>query len=800
MLKKNLTIAFRSLKKNLFSSVINLAGLTIGITCCLLIFSFVNYELSFDQFHSRKDHIYRLNYDVLMGGNQQISPSVPVFVGPEVKKRFPEVEDATRFSNEWVPRTIRYKDVFFDETKFAYADPNFFNVLDFKSIQGDPTSALKKPNSLIITKKIADKYFGKENPIGKILTFNNKKDYEVAAVVENIPGNSHFSFNFLTSHYSIAGFDSLETRIEWNNPNYTTFLLLKPGTNIANLEKKFEDWMYPPNEKVSEKTLHLKLEPLKKVHFNTDAGNFGNELAITDFKYITIFLTIAILVLLIACANYINLATAKAANRAKEVGIRKVAGATFSQLVIQFLTESFLLILPSIIISILAVYLLLPQLNQLLDKPIPFPLFERNFLLGIAGGWLLFSLLAGFYPALVLSRFKPVETLKGGFAKTGGSGLIVRKSLVVFQFVISALLIVGTLIIYSQLDFMQSKKLGLDKEQVVLIRGNADLTPKLSGFANDLRNINGVENTALTWRSPFETVIGNGFSLVPNSSKSEDWHLVGGIAGDPNYLSTLGIALVTGKNFDPAKINGDSTINEFIVNEAFLRHYNLKPDEVVGREVILGMTGGGKIVGVMKDFHTSSMRTSIEPVVLFNQPGYSRSILLRINGGKVRDVLAAVENKWKAELPNRPFNYSFLDDQYDAMYRTEQRAGTLMSIFCGMAILIACLGLFGLASFMVAQRTKEIGIRKVLGATTAGLVSLLSKDFLKLVIISLIIAMPVGWYLMNTWLQDFAYRVHIGWLVFIVTATVALSIALLTVSLQAIRAALANPIKALKTE
>jgi putative ABC transport system permease protein len=803
MFKRNILTAFRSLKKDLSYTITNLVGLAIGITCCMLILSFVKYELSFDQFHTKKDRIYRVNYDILMGGNQTVSPSVPVFVAPELKKKFPEIEDATRFSPEWTARTIRHGNILFDEKNFCYADSNFFKIFDFKAATGNLQTALNRPNTVVITKSIATKYFGKSNPIGQVLMFNNKKAFTVSAVAENIPSNSHFSFDFLTSFYSTQGFDSLETQQSWNNPNYTTFLLLKPHTNINALYKKIDAWVNPPqqsNQTASQNSLHLRLEPLKDVHFDTQVYNFKNTLVITDFKYINIFITIAILVLLIACANYINLSTAKASVRAKEVGIRKTIGASFLQLFTQFLTESFLLTLAAVFISVIAVDLLLPYLNNLLGKNIPFYIFDSGFILSLAAGIILISLLAGFYPSLILSRFRPIETLKGGFAKAGGSGVTVRKSLVIFQFTISVALILGTIIVRSQLQYMQSEKLGLDKDHVLLIHGNADLNNKLGAFAEKLKNISGVQDVALTWRSPFETVTGNGFSIKSNPTSDDDWHVVGGIAGDTHYLSTLGIPLIAGRNFDPAKIKGENTVNEYIVNEAFLEHYRLKPNDVIGKEVLLGLTGKGTIVGVMKNFHTSSLHDKIEPVVLFNNPKYFGSILAHVAPNALPGVLSGIQEIWRSYVPMRPFNYSFLDDEYEATYRTEQKSGALMSLFCGLAILVTCLGLLGLMTFIVTQRTKEIGIRKVLGASVMNITTMLSKDFLKLVIIAIVIASPVAWYFMNHWLQDFAYRINIGWYVFLITGIAALLIAFITIGFQSIKAAMANPVESLRTE
>jgi putative ABC transport system permease protein len=803
MFKNNIRIAWRSLRKDLSFSITNLAGLAIGITCCLLILSFVLYELSFDGFHSKKDRIYRVNFDVLMGGNEVISPSVPVFVAPELKKRFPEIEDVCRFNPIWRAVTLSHGSVVFDEKKFCYADPSFFKIFDFKPISGDVIAALSNPNMLVITKDMARKYFGTADPIGQSLLVDNKNQYVVKAVVENAPSNSHLSFDFITSYQSITDFADMESKVEWSNPNYTSFLLLKPGINTKTLSDKIEGWVNPPQnpgEQASQNTLHLRLEPLKNVHFNTQVYNYANQLSITDSKYIGIFVTIAVLVLLIACGNYVNLATAKASIRAKEVAVRKTIGASFWQLFTQFLSESFLLVLPAIFISMAAVSILLPYLNNLLGKNIPFHLLDPSFLLGIIGGWILLSLLAGFYPAMVLSRFKPVETLKGTFEKTGKSGLSIRKSLVVFQFTISMILILATMIVGLQLKYMQSEKLGFNQEHVLLINGNSDLNKNLDAFSGELKKISGVVDVSLTWRSPFGTVVGNGFSIKSNPSTDDDWHIVGGIAGDPHYIPTLGISLLSGRNFDPAKIKKDSTINEFIVNEAFLRHYHLKPDDAVGKKVILGLTGPGNIVGVMKDFHISSMHDKIEPVVLFNNPKYFGSVLLRIGPGQIPNVLAQIEKSWLTFAPKRPFSYSFLDDDYDAMYRTERKLGTLMSLLCGMAILITGLGLLGLVAFIITHRTKEIGIRRVLGASISHITALISKDFFGLIIIAITIASPVSYYFMHQWLQDYSYRISISWWMFGLAAVIVIAVALFTISYHTVRAAKANPVKSLRSE
>jgi putative ABC transport system permease protein len=799
MIKNNLLLIIRTLRKNTGYTLFNLVGLTIGLTACLLIVLYISHERSYDQFHSQKDRLYRINYDVLMGGEQVVSPSVPVFVGPQLKQRFAEIADMTRFSTEWRPRTIRYQDRFFDEPDFAYADPNFFDLFDFKSVEGDLKTALARPNSLVITRSMAEKYFGRENPIGKSLNFNNLKEYEVTAVIEDVPANSHFTFSFLASHYSLQDYATSENNIHWNDPNYTTWLLLQPDTDLAGLAQKIEDWIYPPEENVVERSIHLPIEPINAAHFNTSVSNFADKLAVTDGRYLDIFGVIALLILCIACMNYINLTTAQAAVRAKATGIRKVLGAKWYQLIAQFLGESMVLLLPVFLLSIGLTSVLLPTLNNLLDKRIPFLLLESRFVLGLLMAWVLLSLLAGIYPALVLAKSKPMNTLKGAAGVEKQSGFALRKVLVVVQFAISTALIVGSIVIGWQLRYMQTEYLGFDKDQVVYLRGNAELREKMIPFCAQLRGLSGVEGAAPIWRSPLETVIGNGFSLDPNPKDGSDWHLVGGIGADEHYVSTLGLSLLAGRNFDPTKARGDHPSTEFIVNEAFLKHYNLTAADAIGRQC--RMSNIGTIVGVIQDFHTTSLRAEVGPVVLYNEQGAFSSAMFRIGAGQdPRIVLAQVEQAWKSTVPMRPFNPIFLDDQYDKLFRTEQRMGALMSIFTGLAVVVACLGLLGLATFVIHQRTKEIGIRKVLGATVAGITSLLAKDFLKLVLIAIVIASPIAYYFMDQWLADFAYRIELQWWMFAVAGVLAVVIAFLTVGAQSVRAALANPVKSLRNE
>jgi putative ABC transport system permease protein len=797
MIRSYLASALRGISRNRVYFSINLTGLTVGITCCILLIFFVRFELSYDQFHEKKDRLYRVNYDVVMGGNQTISPSVPVFVGPQLKQKFSAVEDATRILFGYQPRTLSIGDKMFEERDFVFADPSFFRLLDFKAISGDLTTALAKPNTVVITRSMAKKYFADQDPMGKVITSNNADHYEITGIIENVPSNSHFTFDFISSICSLKGID--DNTIQWNNPNYTTFLLLKPDTDVAALQDQINEWVSPRAERdPSANSLLLPLEPLAGVHFNTTVFNFQNRLVITDITYVYIFMAIALLVLLIGCINYINLSTARASLRAKEVGIRKTSGAFRRQLVFQFLMESSLVLLPAVVLSVVAAWLLLPMLNFLVGKEIAADFTSPVFVGTVISGYIVISLLSGFYPSLVLSGFKPSSVLKGKTVSV--SSVSLRKSLVVFQFTISIVLIVGALVVFSQLQFMQSKKLGLDKEAVVMIRGNSELYPKLNGFIDELKKLPGIEQACGTWRSPFETVVGNGFNLSPNPG-NDGWVVVGGIAGDQDYLATMGIELISGRNFDPTRVR--DTVNEFLVNEAFLRDFGLTAEEAIGKSVTLGIVanrGPGTIVGVMKDFHIASLHEVIRPVMVFNSPDFISGAAIRLSAGDARATLGKAEQVWRRFVSSRPFNFTFLNDQYDALYRTEQRISGVTGIFAGIAIFIACLGLLALASFTSLQRSKEISIRKVLGATSESIMMLLSKGYLKLVLVAFIISVPLSYYLLNLWLQNFAFKVTVGPLFYAGAFGFLLMVSWVTIGFQSYKASTDNPVNNLRRE
>jgi len=800
MFSKILQVALRQSKRHPFYFGLNLLGLTTGIACCLVIFQYVKFELSFDQFHEKRERIYRVNYDMTMAGSQTISPSVPVFVGPQLKALLPEVEASVRVLDTFGERTIAYGDKVFDEAGFVWADSNFFQVFDFKAVHGNLKTALSKPGKLVMTQSMARKYFGDDDPVGKIITYNNARQFEVTSVIEDVPANSTFKFTFLTSIYGIRDFDE---SVQWNNPNYATFLLLQPGAGVASMPEKIDRWIYPDGiDSKATSRVRLPLEPLSAIHFNTQVFNFGGLLAITDFSHVIVFGSVGVLILFIACINYVNLATSRASTRAKEVGLRKAVGATLPQLIVQFLAESFFMILPAMLLAGFLVKLMMPVVNASIGKRIPFDPTEPSFLLVAFGGWIFLSFLAGFYPAMVLARFRPIAVLKGNTSPATDRWSL-RKALVVFQFTISTVLIAGTFILLGQLRYMQSKKLGLDKDHVMLIRGNNDLTAKIGSFAQTIRALPGVEDVSATMRSPFRTVIGNGFNLSANPGPGDEWVAVGAIAADEYYFKVLGIQLLSGRAFEPLKADAKDLRNEFIVNETFLTQFGLTAEEAMGKEVTLGMVsqrGPGTIVGIMRDFHTASLHSKVGPIVLFNDPGFHSSLLVRANGGQMQSVIEGIESAWKSTVPNRPFNYMFLNEEYNALYKTEMQMGTLITVFSVIAILIACFGLLGLSSFTSVQRAREIGIRKVMGATTESIVLLLSRGYLGLLLLSSLIAVPVTYYLMQQWLQGFAYHITPGPLDFLGAVISVVMIAWLTVGYHSIKASMANPATSLKYE
>lgn len=794
MFKNYFKIALRNLWKHKAFSFINIMGLTVAMTACFLIFLYVKFELSYDSFHAKSDRIYRIVCDIKTP-TETINAGGPAWaVAPNVKSEFPEVDAFVRIAGD-DNVLVRKGDIKFEEKNSMWADSAFFKVFDFKLLKGNPQTALKEPFSVVFTESAAKKYFGKEDPMGQsLLITGDGLPAKVTGIMKDLPENSVVKGDLVLSMSTITqkfnqGLDS-----QWGNYGAQAYLLLKPAANPRSLEKRFPAFLESRNGTEMKKLQMyptLFLEPLKDVYLRSTrngskTGNINN---------VYIFSIIAIFILCIACINFVNLTTARSAERAKEVGIRKVVGAAKKQLTFQFIGESVILCLVAFLITIGLSALLLGLFNQLAGKTISSGVFQNpGYLLLLLLAAIGIGLLAGTYPALVLSSFKPVTVLKGRFS-TGRKGILLRKGLVVTQFTISIALIIGTIVVYRQMNYMRNRDLGFSKDQVMVIDTNGDKAK--DAFRQALSGIPNVKSTAMS-------------SSVPGGNNPGAYSEIENIKGDLqianldlyfvdfDYINQFKIKMLAGRGF--SKSFGTDTTQAMVLNEAAVKMFGYaSPQQAVGKR-FKQWGREGKIIGVMKDFHFRSLQEIIKPLSMRIEPNGCNLVSVSIGGSNITATTAAIENKWKAMIPNRPFSFFFLDEFFDRQYRTEQRFGKLFVNFAILAIFISCLGLLGLASYSTMQRTREIGIRKVMGASVQGIVNLLSKEFIQLVIISFVVAVPLSWYFMHKWVQNFAYRLDISWWVFALAGIAALVIALLTVSYQAIRAAIANPVNSLRTE
>jgi putative ABC transport system permease protein len=793
MLKNYLKIAFRNLWRHRVFSTINVIGLTVGITAFFLIFQYVRFELSYDSFHSKAERIYRVVADIKTP-TETINSSGPSWaIAPHIKDEFPEIEAAVRIDQASL--LVRKDDIKFQEDNTQFADSAFFHVFDFRLLKGNPVTALSDPFSIILSETAAKKYFGKSNPLGQtVLLTDGNYTAKVTGVMQDIPENSTIKADMLVSMSTLTKKFNPGLDDQWGNYSNQTFLLLKPGTNPKGLQSKFAGFLEKRNgEEMKKFQMYptLSLEPLLDVYLRstrdgTKTGNISN---------VYIFSIVAVFILLIACFNFVNLTTARSVERAKEVGIRKVVGALRHQLARQFIGESVILCLIAFILSVGLSALLMPLFNQVSGKIISQNIFRQPsnlvllFLTSPAIG-----ILAGIYPAVVLSSFQPITVLKGRFA-SGTRGILLRKGLVVAQFTISIGLIIATAIVYNQMRFMRSQDLGFSKDHKLIIDTHGDQAR--DAFKQAVASLPNVLSTSLAGSVP-----GGGnpgaYSQIENTKGDMQIANLDLYFVDFDYIPQFKMKMLAGRTF--SRDFGTDTTQSMIVNEAAMKMFGYNsPQQILGKK--FDQWGRkGMIIGVVKDFHFRSLQEVIKPLSIRIEPQGCSLVCIYVSGNDLPGTLAAIENKWKSLIPHRPFSYFFLDDYFDKQYRSEDRFGRLFLNFSILAILISCLGLLGLASYSTMQRTKEIGIRKVLGASVTNIVNLLSKDFLKLVAVSFLIAAPIAWIFMHRWLMGFAYRIDMGWQVFVAAGILALFIALFTVSFQAVRAALANPVGTLRTE
>jgi len=808
MVRNYLKIAIRNLLKYRFISFINLFGLTVGLTCCLLITTYILNELSYDKYNKNADNIYRVTrtFKNTNGAiSLKLSTVSPPF-GYYFPSEFPQIEKMTRLLQNG-PIPARYNDKIFNEQGMYFADENLFDVFSLHSIKGNPKTALSEPFSLMLTEKMAKKYFGDEDPINKVIRFNSQFDCKVSGIYKEFPSNSHLhpemlvSFNTLKDSV-VYGEEGLRTN--WGNNSFFTYLLLPPNFKAANLEKLFPAFLdkhmanqYKGNK--PSKLTELGLQKLTDIHLysHTDYEAEPNG----DISRVYIFSAIALFILLIACINYMNLSTARSALRAKEIGIRKVIGARKKELILQFLSESVIICFTATIIAMLLTWLSIPWLNKVSGQQLAFQtLLQAKILIPLLITPFVIGIVSGIYPALFMSSFQPVKTLKGLF-KVGGRSISFRKALVVTQFAISIILIITTFIVFQQLHYIQTRALGFDKERVVTMNYTNEVGKQYESFRTELLQNTSFKDVARSSRIPTGRLLDNMGASVSNGDSLQP--VVADIKYvncDYDFLNTFGIPLAAGRFF--SRDYGTDTLN-YILNQTAIKAIGWKSDQdAVGKDFVYGGTKG-HVVGVMKDFHFESMHQAIVPMVLIMLPPrntYFNNVSIKISGGNTAAAIATMQRTWKKFFPETPFEYTFLDENFNKLYQSEQRQATIFTSFACIAIFIACLGLFGLSAFAISQRIKEIGVRKVLGASIGGLVGLLAKDFLKLVAVAAVMAFPIAWYAMHSWLKDFAYRVDIQWWVFIAAGLLAALIAFVTVSFQAIKAALANPVKSLRTE
>lgn len=796
MLKNYLKVTLRTLWKNKVFSVINISGLAIGITTCILITLYVLDELSYDKFHTNADRIYRLTE--LLHLPTEVRPQTVTSppMAPAVKQNFAEVQKTVRLSGS--SRLLSYQDKKFYDTKLWYADSTLFEIFTFPMIKGNPVKALVDPYSVVLTEKAAKRYFGDEDPFGKSMVLSDTITLNVTGIIKDIPSNSHIQFDVVLSRTTINAMNNNQPEDNWFNNGYYTYLLLPEGYDYKTLEAKFPPFLEKTMAKEKKESglwYDFVLQPLPYIHLRSttpyDMGPNGS------IKYVYIFSIVAALVLLIACANYINLSTAKSMNRAKELGMRKVIGAKRKQLIVQLMGESFLLTCTAVIIALAIVTSVLPAFNTLTNKTMSaWFLLTPEVFVTIVSIFLLIGVLAGAYPALLMSSFSPIKTLKN-YVQQGKESNVIRKGLVVFQFTMSIILIAGTILIFRQMSFMQNQNLGLDKEQIVQLSMRSNIASKHQLIKTEMSKVPGVIASTVTNFS-----YGNGIANIatlPEGAQENEITSEAVISVDHDFLSTFKIGLLAGRNFSSDFLTDEA--EAFIVNESAVKHFNWgTPETAIGKKINWGLGKKGKVIGVVKDFNYTSLHEAISPLIMHIHPNWYNFITLKIKSGNIQETIGQLEKKWKQLDLDSPFAYSFLDEDFEKMYRAEQQTQTIIGGLASLAIFIACLGLFGLAAFMAEQRTKEIGVRKVLGADVFGIIALLSKDFLKLVTIALVIATPVAWYAATRWLDSFAYKIEISWWIFVVAGSAAIVIALFTVSFQSIKAAVANPVNSLRNE
>jgi len=801
MLRSYLKIAWRNLTKNLTYSVTNIFSLAIGMACCFLIGLYVRYELSYESFHEHRHEIYRYVPRSGNGGELAMQTYTPAGLGPYFADTFHEVKAFTRLGDVDDRPAMRVDNKVLSPEPFITADSAFFSMFSFRMLSGDPATALSRPLTIVIAKSVADRYFPNENPIGKTIEYNRAISFEITGVCEDVPTNSHIRFTYVTSFLSlpmilekIYGWKGDDFLTDFGAWNYNVYFQI-PAADIQDLQYRMTQKLHErdhPGETLARNDVAIDwLQPLTDIHFTKgvkgDTGGTG------DMEYVYIFSAVAIFVLLIACFNFMNLSTALALRRAKEVGLRKAMGAIRHQLVYQFLGEAFILVGIAFVIAFQLLELSLPLFNSLMDMSLAFNLLDDKLFLGaLISTGLFTAVLAGSYPAFYLSSFQPSTVLKGDKLPGGNSG--VRKLLTVTQFGIATFMLAGTLIVYQQMSYMKRANLGFDKEQVVSFYATSALHPQYQAFKQRLLTNTGIRAVTMSSGIPGKTHGHWRYSLPGRENSQRSINTVA--MSDYDYLDVLGLQLAAGRKLSTEYATDDSLA--YLINETAARELGL--ENPVGTPFIVDgqNRGAGQIVGVVKDYHFRSLQHTVDPLVLRIERSSGWLISVKLTPGNTQQKLDFIRQEWNRLTPEQPFDYTFLDEAYNKLYRAEERTGSLMTTFSILAILVACMGLLGLTSFLTQLRRREIGIRKVLGASVQNVIGLLSWDFVKLVLTGFVLVIPLAWYAANKWLENFAYKVTVSPLVFVIAGLGITLFAVVTVSYQAYRASVMNPAEVLK--
>lgn len=800
MFRNYLKTAFRNLRKNTLYSAINIFGLTVGLAACLLIGVYIDHELSYDKFNKNADRIVRATMEYKFSGTVNSTATTGTKVGPQFKRIFPSIEEYVRtFISHNV---VQAGEKMFDEPRIMYADPAFFKIFSFRLLKGNAATALDAPDKIVLTQSMAKKYFGDEDPLSKTIT-TGRKSLRVSGVCEDVPQTSQLKFDFATQFLNLG--NGVQDEVYWN-ANWVTYFLLRDHNSISQLQRQAPEYMNSAEVRTEARIenkddyLTIKIEPLTKVHLYSSLAGFEPN---GNIRYIYIFAAIALLILIIACANYTNLATAQSAGRSAEIGMRKVMGASKSQVFRQFIGESFVITFVAAILAFAVSIFLIPYFNNISGKQFTAgTMLQPLPIVALAMFSVLVSFFAGLYPAIILSGTQILNVLKKGFSFTGGRNML-RKTLIVAQFGISVFLIIYTVIIMQQMRYMQTKNLGYDKDHVVVLPIGGSMFQNFKSLKDAFQQVRGVQGVTASYETPEFVEWGDGITAIDEKGKHEI--SLNAMPVDLDFTKTMKMQLIAGRDFQESDFsmmdttkNGANFHQPYVINEALASKIGWTPQQAIGRTINKG--ADGPVVGVVKNFNFSSLHDPIGPLVIVLGRDFSRDFMIRIDGNDLQSTIGRLEMVWRQRITDRPFNYHFLDEDYNKLYESEQRSSALFGVAAALAIVLACLGLFGLAAFTTVQRTKEIGIRRVLGANLGSITILVARNFLTLVGIAILIAVPLAWWAGNKWLQDFAFRIPVQAYVFIATAIVTSLIALCTVGYHAMKAGLMNPVKSLRTE